>query len=91
MDVESLYPNIDHEEGAQACQHYFTTTGLSPTISGYLCKLILLVLRCNTLRFGARFFHQIKGTSVGTLVAVNFDNLFMSKFENVMLNDYEAQ
>ena len=59
---ESLYPNIDHEEGTRACQYYFTTIGLSPTISRYLCKLILLVLRSNTLRFGARFFHHIKGS-----------------------------
>ena len=42
MDVESLCPNIDHEEGTQACQYYFTTTGLSPTISRYLCKLIFV-------------------------------------------------
>ena len=91
IDVESLYPNTDREEGTQACQYYFTTTGLSPTISRYLCKLILLVLRSNTLRFEARFFRQIKGTAMGTPKAVNFANLFMSKFESDMLNDYEAQ
>ena len=45
MDVESLCPNINHEEGTQACQHYFAITGLSTTISYYLCRLILLVLR----------------------------------------------
>ena len=51
----------------------------------------MLVLRSNTLRFGARFFHQINGTAMGTPIAVNFANLFMSKFESDMLNDYEAQ
>ena len=54
-------------------------------------NLFLLVLRSNTLRFGARFFHQIKGTAMGTPMAVNFANLFMSKFESDMLSDYEAQ
>ena len=33
-------------------------------------------------------FHQIKGTSMGTPMAVNLSNLFMGKFETDLLNDY---
>ena len=34
------------------------------------------------------FFHQIKGTAMGTSMAVNLANLFMGKFETDLLNGY---
>ena len=80
MDVNSLYPNIDHEEGAEACYEYLLQYDISPLMSKLLLRLIYLVLKCNTLSFGSRFFHQIKGTAMGTPMAVNFANLFMTKF-----------
>ena len=36
-----------------------------------------------------RFFPQIKGTTMGTPMAVNFANVFMGRFERRMLQDYE--
>ena len=56
-------------------------------LCNFLRRLIYLVLKCNTLRFSSRFFHQIKGTAMGTLIAVNFANIFMSKFEEEMLDE----
>ena len=38
-----------------------------------------------------RFFHLIKGTAMGTPMAVNFANLFMAKFETEMLADYKKK
>ena len=90
MDVNSLYPNIDHKEGAEACYEYFLQYDISPLLSKFLLGLIYLVLKYNTLSFGSRFFHQIKGTAMGTPMAVNFANLFMTKFESEMLRDFEA-
>ena len=90
MNVNSLYPNIDHEEGAEACYEYLLQYDISPLLSKFLLRLIYLVLKCNTLSFGSRFFHQIKGTAMGTPMAVNFANLFMIKFESEMLRDFEA-
>ena len=80
MDVNSLYPNIDHEEGAEACCEYLLQYHISPLLSKFLLQLIYLVLKCNTLSFDSRFFNQIKGTAMGTPMAVNFANLFMTKF-----------
>ena len=90
MDVNSLYPNIDHEEGAEACYEYLLQYDIFPLLSKCLLRLIYLVLKCNTLSFGSRFLHQIKGTAMGTPMAVNFANLFMTKFESEMLCDFEA-
>ena len=87
MDVSSLHPNIDHEEGLKACEYALNKrkTPLIPT--SVLTGLIVTVLKSNTLKFGERFFHQIKGTVMGTPMAVNFANLFMAKFETEMLTD----
>ena len=48
----------------------------------------MTILKCNTPKFGERFFHQIKGTAMGTPMAVSLANLFMGKFETDLLNDY---
>ena len=53
-----------------------------------LCDLIMTILKCNTLKFGERFFHQIKGTAMGAPKAINLANLFMGKFETDSPNDY---
>ena len=91
MDVSSLYSNIDHEEGVKACEYALNKrkTPLIPT--SVLTNLIMTVLKSNKLKFGERFFHQIKGTAMGTLMAVNFADLFMAKFETKMLADYKKK
>ena len=89
MDVNALYPNINQEEGVHACHEDLERRSEKSVSSKVLCKLILLVLKCNTLIFKNRYFHQICGTAMGTPLAVNFANLFMAKFEEDMLQEYE--
>ena len=91
MDVESLYPNIDQEEGAAACEHYLNLRKVITIPTLLLKKLISVILKCNTMLFNSKFYHQIKGTAMGTAMAVNFANLFMSKTETEMLNAYEQK
>ena len=91
MDVKSLYTNIDQEEGAQACKEHLDKRTNKSFTSELIKRLILIVLRCNTMIFQNRFFHQIKGTAMGTPMAVNFANLFMGKFEREMLLAYKSQ
>ena len=89
MDVSSLYPNIDHAEGISACEETLSNRK-SPSIpTSVISNLLKLILQCNTLKFGKRFFHQIKGTAMGTPMACNYANVFMGKFEQLMLRDYE--
>ena len=91
MDVSSLYPNIDHEEGVKTCE-YALNKRKTPLIStSVLTSLIMTVLKSDTLKFGERFFHQVIGTVMGTPMAVNFANLFMAKFETEMLADYKKK
>ena len=88
MDVSSLYPNIDHQEGIDACETVINTRTSQLVPTSVLCDLITTILKCNTLKFGERFFHQMKGTAMGTPMAINLANLFMGKLETDLLNDY---
>ena len=89
MDVSSLYPNIDHQEGIDACETALNTRTSQSVPASVLCDLIMTILTCNTLKFGERFSHQIKGTAMGTPMSVNLANLFMGKYETNLLNDYQ--
>ena len=88
MDVSFLYPNIDHQDRINACETAPNTRTSQSVPTSVLCDLIMTILKCNTLKFRERFFHQIKGTAIGTPMAVNLANLFMRKFETDLLNDY---
>ena len=91
MDVSSLYTNIDHQEGADACHEKLETRKKKMTPSSLLKRLILLVLKSNVFRFNNCFHQQIKGTAMGTPMAVNYANLFLDKLETEMLCEYERK
>ena len=91
MDVSSLYPNIDHEEGVAACREALERRIDKSVPSDVIADLITFILKSNTLSFDDKFYHQIKGTAMGTPMAVNFANLFMSKFETDLLRDYQKE
>ena len=88
MDVCSLYPNIDHEEGALACRQALDKRKDKSVPSDNISDIILFILRSNTLKFREKYCHQVKGTAMGTPMAVNFANLFMSKFERELLENF---
>ena len=89
MDVASLYTNIDHEEGANACYESLQKRKNKKVPSIQLKSLINIVLKSNIFRFNNQLYKQIKGTAMGTPMAVNYANIFLDKFENDMLDEYE--
>ena len=90
-DVQSLYPNIDHKEGIDACSHVLDKRTNQSFPTRVIVKLIQLILKCNFVSFNGRFFHQIKGTAMGTPMAVSYANIFLSEFEQRLLQDYEQR
>ena len=82
MDVQSLYPNIDHEEGIDACKTLLGKRNNRAFTTNRLTKLIQLILKSNTMIFNECYFHQIKGTAMGTPMAVSYANIFMSLFDS---------
>lgn len=91
MDVSSLYTNIDHLEGAEACYEALEKRKNKTVPSILLKKLILIVLKSNVFRFGETLFKQIMGTAMGTPMAPNYANLFLDKFEREMLQTYHSK
>ena len=91
MDVASLYTNIDHNEGANACYTMLEKRKNKKIPSTLLKRLILLVLKSNIFRFNEQLYRQVKGTAMGTPMAVNYANIFLDRFENDMLAEYERR
>ena len=89
MDVQSLYPNIDHKEGTDACMTLLYERNNRACPTNCLTKLIQLILESNTMMFNGCYFHQIKWTVMGTPMAVSYANIFMSVFESTMLLEYQ--
>lgn len=79
LDVTSLYTNIPHEEGIQAMNFYLqnrTETEKPP--NEFISALTVFVMKYNFFRFENDFYQQILGTSMGTICAPNYANLYMS-------------
>ena len=79
LDVASLYTNIPHNDGIQACSDCVTIK------TTRLCDLIRMVLTNNTFTFNGQHYRQINGTAMGTKMAPSYANLFMGNFEQKAL------
>ena len=90
MDVHSLYNNIDHEEGVEACFRALEKRKQKVVSSKTLKSVILFILKNNVFRFSNLIYQQIMGTAMGTLMSCNFANLFMSEVESNMLNENDT-
>lgn len=86
IDVTSLYTNIPHTPGLKAVESFLNTRPqpASPT-TAFLCELVHKILTSNYFRFGDKFYHQRKGTAMGTRMAPSYANLFMGKLEKDFL------
>lgn len=82
LDVSSLYTNIPHEEGLEALHFYLRNredTEKPPT--EFLIQLATFVMKLNYFTFNKTFYQQMSGTSMGTICAPNYANLYMGHFE----------
>ena len=88
MDVTSLYTNIPQEEGITIiCKAYETFyQNKPPILSQYLADMLRLILRKNSFQFVGKNYVQGQGTAMGTKMAVEFANIFMSAIETEIIN-----
>ncbi|OCT91092.1 hypothetical protein XELAEV_18014147mg [Xenopus laevis] len=78
MEVESLYPNIPHEDGIAACQHFLEINHIPivPTV-----QLIRFILTHNYFSLGDAIYLQLMGSAMGSKMAPQHANLFMAQLE----------
>ncbi|XP_071497146.1 uncharacterized protein [Diadema antillarum] len=85
-DVTSLYTNIPHQEGMQACKEALNTRTNTHPPTDQLLRLLHLVLTLNNFSFNGEHYLQIQGTAMGTPVAPTYANIFMGKVEHAILS-----
>ena len=87
LDVKSIYTNIPQDEGIQYCleamtQYYGRNLPLSVN---KLRQMFEFVLRGNYFESNNQLCLQTQGTSMGTPMAPNFANIFMSCIEDMII------
>ena len=65
LDVSSLYTNIPHNEGINACDHFLCTDPHNTIPTGTICDLIRMILTINNFTFNDSHYLQIHGTAMG--------------------------
>ena len=81
LDVSSLYTNIPHEDGIQACKSFLEKDGISTERITEIEELMKLVLENNHFKFDGKHYLQKLGTAMGSSMAPSYASLFMWKFE----------
>ena len=81
LDVCSLYTNIPHEEGIDACRKLLNTRNVLEPPTEDIVGLITLILKKNNFSFDGDHYSQIKGTAMGTRMAPSYENVFMDNLE----------
>ena len=85
LDVSSLYTNIPHQEGIEACTEALNTRIIQQSPTEDLAELINQILTKNNFEFGDQHFLQVHGTAMGTRMAPSYANIFMGKLEQQLL------
>ncbi|XP_057312038.1 uncharacterized protein LOC130650523 [Hydractinia symbiolongicarpus] len=90
-DVSSLYTNIPHQEGVDACIHFirkYRNTLPSFTPNEHVIRtLFSFILENNYFMFLNEIYLQLLGTAMGTKVAPPYASLFLGLFEQVFIFD----
>ena len=81
-DVESLYTNIDIDEGIdKVCKLLRETLRVSDVKVNLIKTVLNWVLRNNYFKYKGKYYIQTKGTAMGTSCAPAFANLFLAFYE----------
>ena len=91
LDVSSLYTNIPHDEGLEACREALNTRGITDPPTDDVINLINLVLKKNNFSFNDTHYLQKHGTAMGTRMAPSYASLFMGHLEKDLLQQTEKK
>ena len=84
LDVESMYTNINHDEGLNAVKNAFSDCINDPKFIAIM-ELLELSLKANDFEFDNKLFLQISGTAMGQKYAPHYADIYMAEFEKEAL------
>ena len=85
LDVTSLYTNIPHSDGIEACKEIWESRSVKMPPTDCLVTMLTMVLKKNNFTFNGDHYLQINGTAMGTKMAPSYANIFMGKLEKQLL------
>ena len=91
LDVRSLYTNIPHNEGIEACQAALNTRQVLQPPTEDVIHLINLILTKNSFVFEGEHYLQIHGTAMGTQMAPSYANIFMGDLQRKILTEVDKR
>ena len=88
LDITSLNTNIPQEEGIEtvcrAFENFYGDDIPIPTLS--LREILRPILQENSFEFNDKNYLQIRGSAMGTKMAVTFPNIFMTSVETEIIS-----
>ena len=85
-DVTSLYANIPHIGGVDACSKFLNDHCVTDISTDVLCSLISFILSHDNFVFDDHDYLQTSGTAMGTKMAPCFANIFMASIEQTFID-----
>ena len=87
MDVTSLYANIPHVDGVDACYKFLNEHRVTDISTDVLCSLISFILTHNNFVFDDHSYLQTSGTAMASKMAPFLANLFMASIEQTFIDN----
>ena len=81
MDVNTLHTNILHTNSINTCRSFLNRHTTDPALINDIPIFIDFILTHNLLKFNNDHYLQIKGTAMGTKMALANANIFMDAIE----------
>ncbi|CAJ0961582.1 unnamed protein product [Ranitomeya imitator] len=86
IDVQALYSSIRHRDGLRAIEYYISSRGVHCGRHNiFLLELLNFVLQRNYFLFGGKYYHQLRGTAMGSPCAPTYANLLLGWWEDTLI------
>ena len=91
MDVNSLYTNIPHSDGVEACRSFLRMNITDQTLINDIPTLVDFILKHNLFVFDKKQYLQINCTALGKKMAPTYANIYMHYVEKTFLSLFHLQ
>ena len=87
LDIQGLYTNIPQNEGIECLQEELDLRKDQNVPSGFLIRLMEIILKYNLFEFNGEMYQQQIGTAMGSRPAPSYANIFLArKIDNQIIN-----